>query len=576
MNRRQLGTKKTLSIVIALGLSGCGGGSTSTAPAPVVPVTPSATNLTLSGTASRGTAFGAKTIAAKCAAGIGSTTSAADGSYTMTIASGKWPCLARLTDTDGSTLHSVAQGSSTATAATANITPVTQLVVARLAGADPAGYYSAYDSTAATFVTTATVAAAQTAVVATLKSAGIDLTAAGDLITSATVTSAYTSALVKLNDALVAGGTSLADLTTAVVNSAPATAAGLPVITVGLPTLPPDQILQPAASTCAAMRSGKYRVVIPIPGAPLSDQVDSFQINVATGAIVYANGSTQTVAANGTCRFSDRDKSDFVVSPAGVMVGTITDGAKIRTAIVIPEQQHSLADLAGTWNIIGMNPWDGALGFGAVAGTVTVGTEGKILTGSACSHPATWDVVTCGSFTPGTQPLRVNVAGGFDLIGDSGNVAGRSFMYQAGSGDLMYIQVYNEGNFNIWTKQKTNSLPTVGEVKTHWGFAIDEQLLSTGVISADTNTIVSVDAAAGSWVRKQKTVGGTDEHSETFFANNPRIGYNYRAASSTVAADGTTVNLNQSTTLGLRGMGLTAVLNQSKKRFQFSVEQSVK
>jgi hypothetical protein len=60
------------------------------------------------------------------------------------------------------------------------------------------------------------------------------------------------------------------------------------------------------------------------------------------------------------------------------------------------------------------------------------------------------------------------------------------------------------------------------------------------------------------------------------FANNPRDGYSYRASGSTITSDGTTVKLNQITFMGLRGMGITAVLNQSKKRFQFSVEQPAK
>lgn len=570
-------SRKIVVITLSTTLAACGGSSDSTPATPVVPSTPAVLSLTLSGSASRGAVLGNKAIGITCATGKGSSTTKADGSYSYAIDGGKWPCLARVTDADGSYLHTVALGSASATTATANITPVTQLVVARLAGADPAAYYTAFDSApaaAAVFVTATAVTAAQTSVVATLKSGGLDLTAVGDLL-AATLTPAYTAALVSLDSSLASSGTTLAALTTSVVNTTPTTAAGLPVVTIGLPTLPPDQMLKPAAANCAALRSGKYRVVIPAPGAPLSNQVGSFQLDATTGGVVNSDGSSEVVVVNGACRFlGNAGKNDFVVSPAGVMVGRIADGSKFRTAIAFPEQAHVAAELVGSWNVLGTIPWDGAVGFGGMAGAATWGSDGKISSGSVCNHPATWDVVTCGSFTPGSQPLRSNATGGFDLLNEAGTaVDGRGFIYQAGSGDLIYIQVYSQGDFNIWTRQKTNSLPSMGDVKASWSLGLDEQMLSTGAVSADTHTIVSVDATAGSWVRKQKTIGGTDEHLQTWFLNNPRNGYSYRAAGSALASDGTTVNINQTTSMGLRGMGITAVLNQTKKRFQFSVEQ---
>jgi len=75
-------------------------------------------------------------------------------------------------------------------------------------------------------------------------------------------------------------------------------------------------------------------------------------------------------------------------------------------------------------------------------------------------------------------------------------------------------------------------------------------------------------------VRLAKTVGGTDEHLETVLINNPRNGYNYRAAATVTGTDGTTVvNVSEWTNLGLRGMGLNALLRPGQKQFMFSVQQ---
>ena len=142
-------------------LAGCGGGGGSSSPAAATPA------LTLTGTAATGAAISGGPVTVKCASGTGSATTNADGSYTVIVSNGAFPCLAKVTAADGSVLNSVVTGTG-GSSAVANITPVTQLIVASLAGGDPAAYFAAFDATAATGVTSAKVAAAQTSVVATL------------------------------------------------------------------------------------------------------------------------------------------------------------------------------------------------------------------------------------------------------------------------------------------------------------------------------------------------------------------------------------------------------------------------
>ncbi len=243
-----------------------------------------------------------------------------------------------------------------------------------------------------------------------------------------------------------------------------------------------------------------------------------------------------------------------IVSPAGTMVGRILDGSVYRLAMAIPEQSHTLAELAGNWSAVSSNGNNGV--FSGATINYTLDATGAV-TASFCGGVASWDVSSCTSIPAGTLSLKAHADGGFEAY-DNGQLGGRVFAYQSGGGDLMLVEVDSDGSFTLSTKQWTHSSPTVGDVKTHWSLSMDAAQLSNLAVSADTNTIMSVDAAAGSWVRKQKTVGGTDEHLQTWFLNNPRNGYSYRAAGSALASDGATVNINQTTSMGLRGMGSPA------------------
>ena len=130
-------------------LAACGGGGGGT---PDPAATPTAQGLALSGTAATGVALAGRPVDARCSTGSGSTTTGADGSYSVTIAGAALPCAMRVTLTDGTALHGLATGGGGGgTSARANLTPATQLVVAHLAGLDPAAYYGSFDATAALY-----------------------------------------------------------------------------------------------------------------------------------------------------------------------------------------------------------------------------------------------------------------------------------------------------------------------------------------------------------------------------------------------------------------------------------------
>ena len=214
----------SLALVGSALLTGCGGGDASIAPTanttPPVVVTPPAVvtptppavvippvvTLALNGTAASGLAIGGATVTAKCQTGSGSATTLPDGNYQLAISGGVLPCVLEVVNPANSgKLHSVAIGSGVT--ATANITPLTEMLTARVLGNDPAAFFAAFDATVASrAITPATVQAAQTDVTlvlaGTIDTSGISSFVSTALKPATTTNTAGGDAQDKLLDAL--------------------------------------------------------------------------------------------------------------------------------------------------------------------------------------------------------------------------------------------------------------------------------------------------------------------------------------------------------------------------------------
>jgi hypothetical protein len=199
-----------LFVPTAIALTACGGSDD-----PPAAGSAGSTALTLSGAAAVGAAVAGGTVDARCATGSGSNTTAADGSYTMQIEGGALPCSLRVTSADGATvLHPAATGSGSS--ARANLTPATELTIARLYGASPAAAHAGFDAAAAAVLTPAAVQAAGSATNALLAMAGI--TMSGNPVSGVLVIGdANDQALQQLQANLEAGGTTLAQATDSVI-----------------------------------------------------------------------------------------------------------------------------------------------------------------------------------------------------------------------------------------------------------------------------------------------------------------------------------------------------------------------
>lgn len=144
-----------LAAALCLSLAACGGGGGGSE-------TGSATTLTLQGTVATGRAVAGAQVQASCQGGSGNAQAAADGRFQLQIAGGALPCVLRATDPrDQSRWHSVSSSAS-ASSATVNITPLTEMLLARLTGQDPASYFDRFDpAQAASRLSEAALAAAQ-------------------------------------------------------------------------------------------------------------------------------------------------------------------------------------------------------------------------------------------------------------------------------------------------------------------------------------------------------------------------------------------------------------------------------
>jgi 5'-nucleotidase len=138
--------------------------------------------VSVSGTAATGAAMASASVAIRCMGGSASTSTDSSGAYSVSVANAKVPCM--LEASNGSTkLHSVVAADSSSTA-NANITPLTEQLVANLssASADTAALFAGFDSNSAALLSSANISKAHAAVLSSLADSGLDTAGVGDLV----------------------------------------------------------------------------------------------------------------------------------------------------------------------------------------------------------------------------------------------------------------------------------------------------------------------------------------------------------------------------------------------------------
>ena len=520
-----------LALPLVLALSACGGGGSSSS---VDVSTPAALKLT--GTAAVGAPMANAAITIACATGSATLSADANGVYTVTITDGALPCAITATSSDGLTeLHAIAAGSGSADT-TANITPLTELLVAQLSGGDPKAFVTGFSST--TMIDPAAVAAAQVALLQTLAAAGVDTAGIDDILGGAIAAGSgtgYDGVLDKLKVVLDGAGSTLADLTTAVSTTS---GAGSDTSSSTVTT-----ILARAAGDCPGLRSGTLRVLGLGTGESSLVQVDAAALTASSQGVVY------TMTRNADCDYTiaDGDATRVLVARSGVAVLLTGSGATGVAGVAIPEQKLDVAALAGSYDRVQYGAtFDSEVGD---FGTTVFAADGQ--NGLSVNCPL--GVGNCADDPQSKGKLVANADGGFDYM-ENGASQARVFAFRNAAGRNLLIAQAADGTVTVLAGKVALELPVVGKVSPYWQFTINAAGL--GAVAADANTVTAVDTAAGTVTRQF-----ADSHFDTLAFNAPFDGTRYRATNACMSSTGAALACNGTVQVAFGGIvvGVSAV-----------------
>ena len=435
----------TAALVAACGGGGGGGDVAATQ-----------SDVQLSGVAATGLALASAPVDVKCASGTGTATTNESGAYTVTVANGALPCIVKVTGTaaDGTTvtLHSLAEG--TGTTATANVTPLTELILARATGAVPSALYENFTSGT---VTVPALTQATTDVLAAMGgAAGIDLSGVdpfkGSLVAATTTNPDAGNAYDKLLDQL--GAVVTPAMLPQVVSQVAQTGTGSGAAV----TL--DQVVANvqagALADCPQALSGKYGV-LDYDGA--YDQIDlNFGTLKVNGELTIVPSTTQK------CEFSVNDTGNNVLStvvfgPSGV--GVVRDSRIL--AYIFPVQSTSLASVVDRkWEFL-ESGIDGGVADHWV-GEMAVDAGGNV---AVCDYSN----LESGTCVPATETVSFSQSGTTLLLNYDGTTS-PIYGYRAPDGSLTLFG-YNHTSDGlrssfVLTRPQSLQAQSVGEVARYW------------------------------------------------------------------------------------------------------------
>ncbi|MCK9215551.1 MAG: PKD domain-containing protein [Rhodoferax sp.] len=314
--------------VLVAALAACGGGGGDATVS--APTTSTPTTLTVTGTAATGLAIAGATVTGKCKVGTGTATTAANGTFTLTVTDGQLPCVLQVTNpADSTKLHTLVFGAGNS--AVANITPLTEMTTARVLSSEPNVFFAAFDATVVTQkVTPASVTTAQAAIDLVFTGT-IDTIPISDFITTPLVAATQGSptsgdAQDKLLDALKLKFTTaqLGTVTTALASNQTAEAIKQTVITMNaVPTTPP-------VANAGAAQSVVTGTTVTL-DASTSSAAAGKSLTYAWTLTSKPAGSAATLAAPTTA------KPTFVADVAGAYVASVivNDGSTASSAAAV-------------------------------------------------------------------------------------------------------------------------------------------------------------------------------------------------------------------------------------------------
>lgn len=542
---------------VALLLSACGGTSTEApsaqapAPAPVAsspepmpsspePAPPTPPALQLSGVAATGFAIAGGTIDVKCATGIGTTTTGTDGAYTLRIEDAVLPCVIRASGQSEGVpvvLHSVTEAGSVSgtTSVVANVSPLTEMIVAQIAATAPASVFEAIGGGSAPALSREAIAAARSQVVDALKAAtGIDLGAIDP----------FTSPLRAATPAAPEAGNGHDRLLDALRERVPL--AALPMVVNQIAsaagaaaTAPADTPLPLTLSevmggvaggslaNCPVAISGRYRFL------ETYGRTYALNLDFRAGKGTFANTPTATLDITPdpveACRFrvagtgvpsGNAIEFDVVIGPGGAggfRIRNLTLGGQ-TIGFVFPVQAHPVTALQTRWAFVQSGAYPG-VGFEFTGGRMTVDSELRVRACDFIADPATGRY-TCGE-DDDWSTIEPRPDGGFGL--SEANDPTRIYLYRSPAGQTTLFATLNPtGASGPGLEQATIiawrpfllAQPPVGSTSRYWDLSRSRgPSASSDTVSgptADATTVTTSDAATATITRTRDSDGRVD------------------------------------------------------------------
>jgi hypothetical protein len=510
-------------------------------------------SLTLSGTAATGLALAGADVTVKCAAGNGATQTGGDGRYSISMENAELPCMIEVVGTtpdgDTTTLHSIADTGNihgAETSATANVTPLTEMVITQMTGDRAASVFDSFGAGS-----TVNSNDLQSATSAVLSALNIDLGATDPFkanLTAATSTTpstdSYDQALDTLaanksvnrmvNDmveAIAAGSSSTAALTQAVSN-ATNQLAGCPSATSGnyrsisYTGRMRYYVIDFAANTVridtSPTPSTDFRTIRPTPNGGACE----FQIMNAAGTAPDAIVFVGTQGA-GAVRLFDTSGSNAALNEIGYF---------------FPSQRLTLASMQGEWRSFETgHDENNQFGFRFSKATIS-GTSINSCNYDTEHGPENF--ATCTADPQGATGLSGPQANGsFDVVyGDE--VLSKLYGFRAQDGTLSLFgynfiapgQTIGERTAIVAVRPFKRPLPAVGNIARYWNMNLSHTATNGPgnpaiTIGGAANITQTVDAATSTITRSGLPTPGsleTDGIVSTFKLNDPVDGMAYR------------------------------------------------
>lgn len=399
--RSRYGAVAAMGLVLAACGGGGSGASSSAAPG-------------LSGLAATGAGIANATVSAKCASGapLGGTTDA-NGNYTLVLNGRSLPCMVQASGgTPAVTLHSFAQ-----VAGRVNITPVTDLIVAKALGADPATTFAGYAAANGTSLE-AGLSAAQTYVASQL-SAITGANIADPLTGAFSVGDADDKILDTLGHALTAANKTMDDLRAQAQSGAT------------LANTVPAYLVAPANVTASATGSTSVQLswnVVPGATSYRIYRADSSGVSTAGSATATSTGTsytdtglaaatpyyykvvpTNTVVPSGTAS-AEATVTTSTGSNWNCDTGLFQQGAAVRSPTTTEMASFSRT-YSGSEGAYGSNPGDPFVANGSA--TLVLGSNGAATYNSTAYAISSYCLET---LTAGTQlVIHADAMSHFDL-----------------------------------------------------------------------------------------------------------------------------------------------------------------